>query len=295
MTVLNETYTLNNGIQIPKLGLGTWLIEGKNAEDAVYEAIRNGYRMIDTAQAYGNEEEVGKGIARAIGEGLVKREDLFIGTKVAAEAKDHDSAAASITGSLRKLGLDYVDQFIIHSPQPWVDVNQSEDRFEEGNIAAYTALEEAYRDGRIKAIGVSNFLEHDLQNILDHCEVVPAVNQVLCHISNTPKELIDFCADKGIRVEAYSPIAHGAVLKNPEIQAVADRYHVSVAQLCIRYVIQLGTTALPKTANPEHMKDNADVNFEISAEDMDRLLRIEHIKDYGDSSFFPVFGGKISR
>lgn len=182
---------------------------------------------------------------------------------------------------------------IIHSPQPWVEVNQSSDRYFEGNLEAWRALTDAYKAGKIRAIGVSNFLQEDIDNLLENAEVKPMVNQVLCHISNTPLELIKYCQDKGIVMEAYSPVAHGEALKNPEIAAMAEKYGVSIAQLCIRYDLQLGMITLPKTGNPAHMKTNGEVEFEISAEDMEVLKNVKKIENYGDSSFFPVFGGKL--
>ena len=191
------------------------------------------------------------------------------------------------------MGLDYLDMMIIHSPQPWVEVNQSDDRYVEGNRAAWRALEEAYNEGKLKAIGVSNFQIEDLESLMETAKVRPMVNQILCHISNTPSELIDFCQKSNIVVEAYSPIAHGEILNQPEIKAMADKYKVSVPQLCIRYTLQLGTVSLPKTANPEHMKTNAEVDFEISAEDMETLKNFKKIESYGSSSGFPVYGGKL--
>ena len=289
LSILNESYTLANGTRVPRLGLGTWLMDDAEAKGAVVAAVAAGYRMVDTAQAYGNEAGVGEGV-RACG---VPRDQLFVGTKVAAELKDHDSVAASIDESLAKLGLDYVDQMIIHSPQPWAEVNQSDDRHEEGNLAAWGALEEAQAAGKVRVIGVSNFNEHDLANIMDHASVKPQVNQVLAHISNTPAELIDFCQEHEILVEAYSPIAHGMVLANPLVAEVAARYGVTPAQLCVRYCLQLGLLPLPKTSNPDHIANNAQVDFQISEEDMGLLRAAEHIKDYGDSSFFPVYGGKL--
>lgn len=191
------------------------------------------------------------------------------------------------------MGLDYLDMMIIHSPQPWAEVNQSENRYVEGNRAAWRALEEAYNEGKLKAIGVSNFRIEDLESLMETAKIKPMVNQVLCHISNTPAELIDFCQQNGITVEAYSPIAHGEILNQPEIRAIADKYKVSVPQLCIRYTLQLGAISLPKTANPEHMKTNAEVDFEISAEDMQTLKNFRKIENYGASSGFPVYGGKM--
>ena len=285
--VLNENYTLSNGVKIPKIGLGTWLIPDGEAAQAVRDAVAMGYRHIDTAQAYGNERGVGEGV-RTCG---VPREEIFVTSKVAAEHKTYESAAKSIDESLAKLGMDYIDLMIIHCPQPWAEF-RGERRYFTENKEVWRALENAYKDGKVKAIGVSNFLVDDLENILDGCEVKPMVNQILTHITNTPLELINFCREHGILCEAYSPIAHGEALKNRLILSVAEKYSVTPAQLCVRYALQLGMVVLPKTSNPEHMKNNADIEFEISAEDMDILELAEKIKDYGEHSYFPVFSGK---
>ena len=287
--VLNENLTLSNGVKIPKLGLGTWFVDDDKAADAVCAAVKCGYRLIDTAQAYGNERGVGEGVKKC----GIPREELFVASKVAAEHKTYESAAKSIDETLEKMGLDYLDQMIIHSPQPWVEVNQSENRYVEENRAAWKALEDAYKAGKIKEIGVSNFQKGDIESILETAEIKPMVNQVLLHISNTPIELVEYCQKNGIVIEAYSPIAHGEILNQPEIKAVADKYGVSVPQLCIRYAIQLGTIALPKTGNPEHMKSNAEVDFEISEQDMEVLKNFKKIESYGESSGFPVYGAKL--
>ena len=285
----NNTLTLNNGVKIPQLGLGTWFIEDAKVADAVKEAVKLGYRHIDTAQAYGNERGVGEGV-RNCG---VKREELFVVSKVAAEHKTYEAAMTGINETLEKMGLDYLDMMIIHSPQPWVEVNQSDDRYVEGNREAWRALEDAYKAGKLKAIGVSNFKQEDIESLLETATVKPMVNQILLHISNTPIELVEYCQKNGIAVEAYSPIAHGEILNQPEIKAIADKYGVTVPQLCIRYTLQLGAISLPNTANPEHMKSNSEVNFEISAEDMEVLKKFKKIEDYGESSGFPVYGGKL--
>lgn len=285
----NNYLTLNNGVKIPQLGLGTWFIDDDKVADAVKAATQLGYRHIDTAQAYGNERGVGEGI-RTCG---IPREELFVVSKVAAEHKTYEEAKAGIDETLRKMGLDYLDMMIIHSPQPWVEVNQSENRYKEGNRQAWRALEEAYNEGKLKAIGVSNFQVEDLESLMETAKVKPMVNQILCHISNTPLELIEFCQKSNIAVEAYSPIAHGEILHQPEIIAMADRYGVSVPQLCIRYTLQLGLIALPKTGNPAHMQTNAEVDFEISAEDMEALRHFKKIESYGSSSGFPVYGGRL--
>lgn len=281
--------TLNNGVKIPQLGLGTWFIDDDKAADAVKAAVKLGYRHIDTAQAYGNERGIGEGI-RTCG---VPREELFVVSKVAVEHKTYESAVKSIDETLSKMGLDYLDMMIIHSPQPWVEVNQSEDRYVEGNRAAWRALEDAYKAGKLKVIGISNFQIGDIESLLQTAEIKPMVNQILLHISNTPLELMEYCQKNGIAVEAYSPIAHGEILNQPEIKAMAEKYGVTVPQLCIRYTLQLGAISLPKTANPEHMKTNAEVDFEISAQDMEVLKNFKKIESYGASSGFPVYSGKM--
>jgi diketogulonate reductase-like aldo/keto reductase len=154
-------------------------------------------------------------------------------------------------------------------------------------------MEDAYKTGKVKAIGLSNFLQDDVENILASCEIKPMVNQILAHVSNTPLELIEFCQKNDILVEAYSPIAHGAVLDHGEVKVIADKYGVSVAQLCLRYDIQLGLVVIPKTANPDHMRNNIVLEFAISDADMETLKNVEHIQNYGEHSFFPVFGGKL--
>lgn len=221
------------------------------------------------------------------------REELFVVSKVAAEHKTYEEAKAGIDETLKKMGLDYLDMMIIHSPQPWAEVNQSENRYKEGNRQAWKALEEAYNEGKLEAIGVSNFQIEDLESLMETAKVKPMVNQVLCHISNTPLELIEFCQKSNILVEAYSPIAHGKILNQPEAKAITDKYGVTVPQLCIRYTLQLGALPLPKTANPEHMRDNANVDFVILDSDMEKLKAVERIQSYGEFSGFPVYGGKM--
>lgn len=286
--ILQETYTLSNGVRIPKLGLGTWLIPDNEAAGAVKAAIGLGYRHIDSAQAYGNECGVGEGV-RAAG---IPREEIFITTKVAAENKSYASAAASIDESLRKLGMDYADLIIIHCPQPWAEFRGANRYFKE-NKEVWKALEDAYEAGKVKSIGVSNFLVDDLQNILEDCRIKPMVNQILLHIGETPQDLISFSDEQDILIEAYSPIAHGQALHNADIAAVARRYGVTIPQLCIQYTLQLGTVSLPKSSNPEHIKSNAQLDFSISDEDMAVLSRIG--QDYGDDSWWPVFSKKKQR
>ena len=284
--IFGETYTLSNGATIPKLGLGTWFIPDEAAAGAVREAVKIGYRHIDTAQAYENERGVGEGI-RTCG---LAREEMFVTTKLAAEIKNYEEAVKVIDDSLEKMGLDYIDLMLIHSPQPWADFRGGD--YAEGNREAWRALEDAYKAGKLRTIGVSNFKEQDLENILASCTVAPMVNQLLVHIGNTPAALIKYCEEKNILVEAYSPVAHGEIMRHPEVAVMAEKYGVTIPQLCIRYDLQLGTLPLPKTANPEHMRENAELDFEISEQDMAILKTMQPLKDYGEFSVFPVFSGK---
>jgi diketogulonate reductase-like aldo/keto reductase len=284
--VLGETYSLSNGVEIPKRGLGTWFIDNDDAAPAVRDAATIGYRHIDTAQAYGNEAGVGEGI-RSCG---VPREQMFVTTKLAAEIKSYDEAMTAIEESLATTGLDYLDMMIIHSPQPWGEFGGA-DRYLEGNRDAWRALEAAYDAERLRAVGLSNFQIADIDNILGACTVAPMVNQVLAHISNTPAELIAYSQQHGMLVEAYSPMAHGELFRNRQVADMAEKYGVSLAQLSIRYILELGLLPLPKTANPDHMRTNADIDFEISDEDMEVLKHVETIEHYGDASMFPVFSG----
>src|SRR4051812_45126847 len=282
--ILDEAYTLSNGVHIPKLGLGTWFIDNDGTAEAIRQAATIGYRHVDTAQAYGNEEGVGDGI-QSCG---VPRDEMFVTSKLAAEVKSYEKAKAAIDKSLATTGLYYLDLMIIHSPQPWQEFG-GDDRYLEGNRQAWRALEEAYKADKLRAIGLSNFQGGDIDNIVSSCTVAPMVNQILAHISNTPVELIAYSQQHGMLVEAYSPIAHGELLKNRQVADIADQYGVSIAQLSIRYVLQLGLLPLPKTANPAHMRSNAAVDFELSDKDMQLLAGVAEIEDYGESSTFPVF------
>lgn len=284
--IFDEFYMLSNGVTIPNVGLGTWFISDGAVADAVREAVKIGYRHVDTAQAYENERGVGEGIHTC----SVSREELFVTTKLAAEAKTYEEAAVAINGSLEKMELDYIDLMLIHSPQPWNDFRGGD--YAEGNREAWRALEDAYKAGKLRAIGVSNFKEADIENILSTCSVTPMVNQLLAHIGNTPDVLMNYCRSKDILVEAYSPVAHGEILKRSDVAATAKKYGVSIPQLCIKYDLQLGTLPLPKTANPEHMKDNSCLDFVISDSDMDLLKAMKPLNDYGEYSAFPVFSGK---
>jgi diketogulonate reductase-like aldo/keto reductase len=287
--ILNETFTLNNGVKIPKIGLGTWMIEGTAATQAVRDAIALGYRHIDTAWGYGNEKEVDEGV-RLSG---IHREEVFVTTKIHAFFKTAVEAKKGIEESLERLSLEYIDLLLIHAPQPWTEFRDDKHYFEE-NLEVWRIMEEYYHAGKVRALRVSNFEEDDLRNLLENADIKPGVNQVLCHISNTSHGIIEYSKKNDVLVEAYSPIGHGAVLKNETIQDFSKKYSITPAQLCIQYCLQLGLLPLPKTSNIEHMKTNANISCEISEEDMATLEKLPTIKNYGEGSEFPVFGGKIN-
>ena len=283
---MNNIIRLYNGVETPVLAYGTWLIKNENAAECVKTALELGYRHIDTAQAYGNEIGVGEGIR----ESGLKREDIFVTTKVQAEIKSYKKAKKSIDESLKKLGLDYIDLILIHCPQPWI-VFRGPKKYYKENVQVWKALEEAYKEGKVRAIGVSNFDQKDLQNIFDNCEIKPMVNQILCHIGSTPINVIKFCQENDVVVESYSPLAHGAILKNKQINDMAEKLNVSLPQLCIKYTLQLNTISIPKASSRSHIEANMKLDFEISDEDMMELLKLNDV-DYGKDSFWPAFNRK---
>lgn len=282
--ILQENYQLVNGLAIPKLGLGTWEIDDDKVNKVVEAAIEIGYRHIDTAQAYGNERGVGEGIKNS----LIAREKLFVTTKVEAEIKNYDDAFTSIKQSLKRMKLNYLDLILIHSPQPWNDF-RTDKNYDKENLEVWRALEQAQIDGLVRSIGISNFKIADLDNLLTHAKIKPVVNQFLAHISNTPTDIITYCKEQDILVEAYSPIAHGQILQHPEIKKMAEKYDVSVPQLSIKYCLELGLLPLPKSGNPKHITENAILDFNIEKKDLDELKRIDEITDYGDANVYKVF------
>lgn len=280
-----NSYKLNNGVEIPSVGLGTWLIDNDRIAEVVKNAIDIGYRHIDTAQAYENESGIGIGIRKS----GIDRKELFITSKIRAEYKDYDSAKESIEESLEKLGLDYIDLMIIHAPQPWSQFRVSDNNYYKENKEVWRALEDAYSEGKVRAIGVSNFHNYDLENIMEDCKIKPMVNQVLAHVGQIPFDIINFCQENDILVEAYSPIAHGEANRIDEVNRLAKKYDKSFAQICLRYDLNLGMVVLPKADSIDHLKNNIDLDFEISDSDMQALASIKPLSDYGEHDFFPVF------
>ncbi|GAB2501858.1 aldo/keto reductase [Alkalibacterium psychrotolerans] len=267
-----ETFTFHNGVTIPSIGFGTWQIPNEEAYDSVTMALRNGYTHIDTALAYQNEENVGK----AIREFDIAREDVFITSKLPAERKGYQEALDAFDETITNLGVDYLDLYLIHAPWPWNDIGKD---CTQGNIDSWKAMEKLYNDGKIRAIGVSNFSISDLQAILDNCDIVPMANQIPFYIGKDQKDLMDFCEKHDIVVEAYSPLATGQLLDSPELKEMADKYGVTTAQLAIRYCLDKGTIPLPKSTHEERIIQNKQLDFEISEEDLNALDKMEDVRD----------------
>jgi len=273
--IVDERYKLNNGQRIPKVALGTWQVSDDEAEAVVESSIAAGYRHIDTAIAYGNEAGVGRGIRAAMDSLGLHRESIFVTSKIPAEVKTHEGTVACIQESMDRLDCFHVDMMLIHAPKPWAEMGKPGNNYYAENLKVWKALEDAYAAGKFRAIGVSNFDVDDLKNIMDECTVMPAVNQVRVHIGHVPYEIIEFCEQNGILVEAYSPNAHGNLANVPVICQMAAKYDVSVPQLASRFILQLGLLPLPKSTHGERILQNADLDFEIMPADMAELLEID--------------------
>lgn len=260
MKNLQSTTTLRNGIEMPWLGLGVFKVEeGQELVNAVKTAIQHGYRSIDTAAIYGNENGVGEGV-RASG---VKREELFITSKVWNSELGYDKTIAAFEESLAKLEMEYLDLYLIHWP------------VEGKYLEAWRALETLYKEGRVKAIGVSNFQPHHLEELLKVAEIIPMVNQVEYHPRLSQKEVQAFCLKHGIQMEAWSPLMQGELLKNEELNHIAEKYKKTVAQVILRWDLQNGVVTIPKSTKAHRIAENADVfDFEISREDMNQIDRL---------------------
>lgn len=261
MKSLVDTYKLNDGNRIPCIGFGTWQSTGEEAYNAVLWALKAGYRHIDTAAVYGNEEMVGK----AIKDSKIPREELYITTKLWNDVRGYEETKKAFNESLTKLGLDYVDLYLIHWPNP---VKYRQNHLEM-NIESYKAMEDLVKEGKIKSIGVSNFLIHHLKDLMASTSIVPAVNQIKLHPGLLQEEVVEFCRANDILLEAYSPLGTGKVLEAKELVDLANKYSKSVAQICIRYSLQKGFLPLPKSVNEGRIYTNADVfDFNLSDEDM---------------------------
>ncbi|MGD7045666.1 aldo/keto reductase [Jeotgalibacillus proteolyticus] len=259
MGSIQETTTLHNGIKMPWLGFGVFKVkDGEEVVNSVKAALETGYRSIDTAAIYGNEV----GVGQAIAESNVPREELFITTKVWNSNHGYEATLAAFDESMEKLGLDYLDLYLIHWPLP------SQGKY----VETWQALETLYKEGRVRAIGVSNFKPHHLEDIIAKCDIVPMVNQVEYHPQFNQRELHDFCKKHSIQLEAWSPLMQGGLLENPILVEIAEKHNKSTAQVIIRWDIQTGVVTIPKSVNPKRIAQNADVfDFELSQEDMDKI------------------------
>lgn len=271
MEIKNEFYTLVNGVNIPKIGLGTWQTkDGDDAYNSVKWALDAGYRHIDTAYAYGNEKSVGK----AINDSNIKREEIFVTTKCPAEVKTYEGAKKHFYESLENLNLDYIDLYLIHAPWPWSAVGTD---CTEGNIEVWKAMIEIYNEGKVRAIGVSNFHVKDIKAVEEATGFKPMVNQIRFFIGNTQEEITQYCQSNGILIQAYSPLATGEILNNVNLVEIAKKYDTTIAKISIQYCIQRGTNPLPKSIHENRIYDNIDIDLEISDEDMKYLDDLNHI------------------
>ena len=258
-----KTMTLHSNVEMPQLGFGVWQVEQKDAVAAVSKALETGYRHIDTAAAYKNEEQVGEAIKQS---GL-GRDELFITTKVWNADQGYNNTIQALETSLDKLGLEYVDLYLIHWPTPEYDEY----------VETYKALEQLQKDGKVKAIGVCNFDIDHLERLMEECEVKPSVNQVECHPYLAQNELKDFCRKNGIHLEAWSPLMQGKeVLKDETIQSIAEQHNKTAAQVIIRWHLQNETIVIPKSVTPSRIEENFDVfDFELTAEDMNAINKLD--------------------
>ncbi|MFD6211097.1 aldo/keto reductase [Peribacillus sp. NPDC060253] len=261
VTNLQDTTTLHNGVKMPWFGLGVFKVEeGPELVNAVKVAIKHGYRSIDTAAIYGNEEGVGQGIREGLKEAGISREDLFVTSKVWNADLGYESTIAAYEKSLKKLGLEYLDLYLIHWPV--------EGKYKE----AWSALETLYKEGKVKAIGVSNFQIHHLKDVMEDAKVKPMVNQVEYHPRLTQKEVQAFCKEQGIQLEAWSPLMQGQLLDNETLQAIGAKHGKSVAQIILRWDLQNGTVTIPKSTKEHRIAENSSVfDFELTKEEMNQI------------------------
>lgn len=263
---INSFTVLNNGVKMPWVGFGTFKIKDKNtAISSVKEALRLGYRHIDTAAIYGNEEAVGE----AIKESKVKREDIFLTSKLWNSEHDYDRALKAFDESLKKLGTDYLDLYLIHWPG-------------KSNKDVWKAIEKLYKDGRIKAIGVSNFKVHHLEELINECDIVPAVNQVEYHPEFPQTELHEFCKKHKIQLEAWGPLMQGKIFEIPLMKELSDKYGKTISQIALKWDLQMGVVTIPKSSTKARIKENMNLyDFEISEEDMKKIAELNIDKRIG--------------
>ena len=270
MKSIYDTYTLNNGVKIPCVAYGTYKAADENGADIIAAAVEEGYRYFDTASFYETEEYVAEAIRRS---GL-PREDFFIATKLWKEEMGYEEALAAFERSAKRLNTDYIDLYLIHWPKPTADYQD----WKQLDIDTWRALEKLYKEGKVRAIGLSNFLPHHLDNILENCEIKPMVNQIEYHAGYTQEATVQYCKQHDILVQAWSPISRGRIFHDVTLVELAEKYQVSVPKLALRFCIQNGIVPLPKAASRERMRENMNLfDFEISDEDMKRINTIPQV------------------
>lgn len=268
MNKVTDTFKISNGVEIPCMGLGTWQSKDEIARISVLAALSHDYRLIDTAAAYGNERGVGAGIKDS---GL-KREEIFVTSKLRNADHGYKATMDAFELSMEKLGLEYLDLYLIHWPNPV----QYRFMWKKAMQETWRAFEELYKAGKIRAIGVSNFLPHHIEALMETAEILPMVNQLKLCPGITQQETVDYCKKNNIVVEAYSPFGTGTIFRSPEMNAIAQKYGKSIGQLCLRWCLQMGFVSLPKSSNPMRIKENAQIfDFELSKEDMDIISGLE--------------------
>lgn len=275
MDTVKDFWMLNNGVRIPCVGFGTWQTpDGETAVQAVKSALEAGYVHIDTAAAYDNEASVGRGIREAD----VKREDLFVTSKLWNGNRGYDKTMEAFEKTMKDLGLEYLDLYLIH----WPAVANQFENWQELNLSTWRAFEQLYKDGRIRAIGLSNFMPHHMEPLMAEAEIRPMVNQIEFHPGQMQRETVEYCRQHDILVEAWSPLGTGRMLTNPTLQSIAGKYEKSVAQLCIRWCLQNEVLPLPKSVTPSRIRENAQVfDFKISRDDMEQINKMGYIGGSG--------------
>jgi diketogulonate reductase-like aldo/keto reductase len=274
MKSLQDTYTLSNGVKIPCIGYGTLEeADGEAAFNAVAEALKAGYRHIDTAEGYGNEASVG----RAVKASGIPRNEIFVTSKLHNDKHGYANTKAAFEETMEKLGLDYLDLFLVHWPNP----AKFRSNWEESNAESWRAFEEFYKAGRIRALGISNFHDHHIRALLKTAAIIPTVNQIRLCPGCTQDAVVAASREHQMILEAYSPLGRNAILGDPIIKKTAEKYHKTPAQICVRFCLDLGFLPLPKSANPQRIRENADVfDFELSREDLEALKKVPGIPVY---------------
>ncbi len=274
MKSLTDCYELSNGVEIPCIGFGTWQTpNGDVAVSSVLSALQAGYRHIDTAQGYGNEESVGVAVKKS----GIARKEIFITSKLNNSEHGYQKTLDAFEETMKKLDMDYIDLFLIHWPNPIA----FRDNWQEANAGTWKAFEELYNAGRIRSIGISNFHPHHIEELMKTATIAPMVNQIRLCPGDTQDEVVDYCRSRNILLEAYSPLGVGKIFDVPEMQTLAEKYGKSIAQICLRWSLQRGYLPLPKSVTPARIKENVEVfDFELSADDVQLIADLKGVVGY---------------